>query len=113
MTNGGTIQMKMEQSEQWLGLYANNNTPLNTTVWGYSYNNQQTYLGPTIVAKKDVPINVKWMNNLPYTHLLPIDETIHWANPANGLATVVHLHGGHTESASDGLPELHGFTPRF
>ena len=51
-------------------------------------------------------------------HLLPIDPTIHWAfeDVANwhqyGVPVVTHLHGGHTESASDGLPEA-WFSPNF
>jgi FtsP/CotA-like multicopper oxidase with cupredoxin domain len=38
-------------------------------------------------------------------HLLPVDTSLHMANPALGIPTVVHLHGGHTESASDGQTE--------
>ncbi|MCB0517515.1 MAG: multicopper oxidase domain-containing protein [Saprospiraceae bacterium] len=111
-TNGGTYNIGMEQSSQYLGLYATNGTPLNTTVWGYSYNGTKMYLGPTFITKKDVPIDVKWMNNLPMTHLLPIDHSIHQAHPMSGIPTVVHLHGGHTEPDSDGYPEA-WFTQNF
>ncbi|HHM21974.1 MAG TPA: hypothetical protein ENJ20_08110, partial [Bacteroidetes bacterium] len=104
-TNGGTYHIGMEQSTQWLGLMDANGHPVNTTVWGYSFNNNHMYLGPTFVTKKDVPIDVRWINNLPMTHLLPVDESIHKARPNAGVPTVVHLHGGHTESASDGYPE--------
>src|SRR4029434_11164307 len=39
---------------------------------------------------------------------------LHWAMPdnypASGIPIVTHVHGGHSESASDGLPDA-GFTP--
>ena len=111
-SNGGTFYLKMEQSQQWLGLQSANGNPIMTNVWGYSYNHQKNYLGPTFNVQKDVPIDVKWINNLPFTHLLPIDESIHKAEPTSGIPTVVHLHGGHTESASDGFPDA-WFTQNF
>jgi spore coat protein A len=56
-----------------------------------------------------------WKNKLPkYNfdypglggHLLPVDPNLHMAYPVKGgIPVVTHLHGGHTESASDGLPE--------
>lgn len=62
-----------------------------TTVWGYgSVSNPATFTYPasTIEAKVDRPVRVKWINDLkdPKTghflpHLLPIDQTLHWANP--------------------------------
>jgi FtsP/CotA-like multicopper oxidase with cupredoxin domain len=72
---------------------------------------------------------VKWMNELvdPATgnflpHLLPVDQTLHWANPPGGLAgrdkrgfdptpymgpvpIVTHVHGAHTTEDSDGYAE--------
>jgi len=71
-----------------------------------------------------VPVNIFWANNLvdehgiPLKHLLPVDTTIHWAfkGVANweqyGVPVVTHIHGGHTESASDGIPES-WYTPYF
>jgi spore coat protein A len=88
-----------------------------TTVWGYGpVGGAVTFPGPTFVAYRDVPVNIKWRNNLPksYTypdgpnaHLVAVDPTLHMAMPtkSKGIPAVVHLHGGHTESASDGLPE--------
>ncbi len=108
-TNGGYFSMEMREVVQHLGLYKNGN-PLYTSVWGYGpYRGTVTYPGPTFLAMKDVDVDVKWENQLPSTHLLPVDQTLHWAAPPgyprNGQPAVVHLHGGHTESASDGLPE--------
>lgn len=119
--NGGLFTIGISQFDQWLGLRNSmTNQPLQTKVWGYN----GSYPGPTILAKENVPIQVFWRNNLldglnqPLPHLLPVDESIHWAfddEPgwrAYGVPVVSHLHGGHTESASDGLPDA-WFTPNF
>jgi spore coat protein A len=115
--NGGTVDMYMEQTQQWLGLVSLTNTPLNTTVWGYGPAGAVTYPGPTFIAKKNVPVYINWFNNLP-GHFLPVDASLHMAHPpgltapqvaawyaAGNVPVVAHLHGGHTESASDGIPE--------
>ena len=52
-----------------------------TTIWGYN----GIFPGPTIVARRDRRVVVRQLNNLP--------ESVS-----------VHLHGGHTPPASDGLP---------
>jgi spore coat protein A len=130
VTAGGKYDMEMKETVQWLGLYNPAMMPLMTTVWGYGQPDDQpgflapSYPGPTFVAMRDVPLDIKWKNKLPrypkYAfpgypggHLLPVDPTLHMAHPAKGgIPTVVHLHGGHTESASDGLPEA-WFTQGF
>ncbi len=125
--NGGTFQMEMNETTQWLGLTTPGpgGTPLLTKVWGYGpLGGTVTYPGPTFIAKKNVPVNVSWINNLP-GHFLPVDASLHMASPhgltipevaawyaAGNVPTVAHLHGGHTESASDGLPEA-WFTQGF
>jgi len=119
--DGGKFAIGVTQFEQWLGLVdPGTKQPLKTKVWGY----HGMYPGPTILAKKDVPVEVFWNNNLvdgsnkPLHHLLPVDPTIHWAlNKTvnwrqSGIPMVTHLHGGHTESASDGLPDA-WYTPNF
>lgn len=73
-----------------------------TTLWGYN----GSFPGNTIEATLGKKIQVTWINNLPLTHLLPVDKTLHGADMgAPEVRTVVHLHGGHVPSASDGLPE--------
>ncbi len=126
----GPYQIGMGQTTQSLGLIDPlTNTPLLTTIWGYTGKPKVgaasiTYPGRTFVAMKDSPVTVKWQNNLILTsHLLPVDTTLAWAlgadhrdadgNPvsgstfegAGGIPAVAHLHGGHNESDSDGLPE--------
>jgi spore coat protein A len=73
-----------------------------TKLWGY--NGQ--YPAPTFEARRGRPIAVKWENNLPGTHFLPIDPTIHGAEaPTPQVRTVVHLHGHKVMPDSDGYPE--------
>jgi spore coat protein A len=121
-TAPGSFEMEMAETEQQLGLVDPTGQPLTTTVWGYGLvGDGVTYPGPSFVASKEVPITITWHNNLPdynfpggpAPHLLPVDPNIHIAHPIlGGIPTVTHLHGGHTESASDGLPEA-WFTQDF
>jgi len=119
MTGGGYLEIEARQAQQHLGIYNPlTGAPLMTTVWGYD----GTYPGPTIVARENVPVDVRWTNGLvdnhgdALPHLLPVDTSVHWAMPAGwpacGVPLVTHLHGGHTESASDGLPDA-WFTPNY
>ena len=70
-----------------------------TTVWGYgavasdSNRGLLVHNAPslTIEARHNRPVQVKWINDLmdPATgrdlpHLLPVDQTLHWANPPGG-----------------------------
>ena len=71
-----------------------------TTVWGYgavasaSKNGLLLHNAPslTIEAKWNTPVRVKWINELKdeagiyLPHLLPVDPTLHWANPPGGIA---------------------------
>jgi len=105
-----------------------------TTVWSYgSVNHPGTFNYPafTIEASFMRPVRVKWINGLVddsggfLPHLLPVDPTLHWANPPGGtdgrdmrpafgstpgpykgpVPIVTHLHGGHNAQESDGYPE--------
>ena len=62
--------------------------------------------GPTFETRAGEPLLVEWVNALPSTHFLPIDQTIHGAEPDKpAVRTVVHLHGAKTRPESDGYPE--------
>jgi len=115
-----------------------------TKVWGYegeahnpvtceSLGTVKSTPGCTFEAVQGIPVRVKWVNNLldgagrPLSYMLPVDPTLHWANPNNmemptgtmtspgfppGFAEaqtpvpiVPHLHGGEVPSTSDGHPE--------
>lgn len=120
-TGGGKFTLSVTQFEQPLGLRDPlTGNPLQTRVWGYN----GTFPGPTVLASKDVPVQVYWENKLvdaagkPLPHLLPVDVSLHWALRKEmnwqefGVPIVTHLHGGHSESASDGLPDA-WYTPKF
>ncbi|MBN2205095.1 MAG: bilirubin oxidase, partial [Thermoleophilia bacterium] len=70
-----------------------------TTVWGYgavasaSKRGLLLHNAPslTIEARVGRPVRVKWINDLVHPadgsylpHLLPVDPTLHWANPPGG-----------------------------
>jgi spore coat protein A len=70
-------------------------------IWGYN----GTYPGPTIETMKGQTVFVKWVNNLPRRHFLPVDKTLHGAIDNPEVRTVVHLHGADVAPDSDGHPE--------
>ena len=81
-----------------------------TTFWGYDPRNPlgggsqpQKHLGGIIVAQKGVPIQITFQNNLPQTHIIPVDTSIMGADGAQNRAAV-HLHGGFVPWISDGGP---------
>jgi spore coat protein A len=104
---------------------------LTTTVWSYGSANHPgsfNYPAFTIEASWRTPVRVKWINQLVdangnyLPHLLPVDQTLHWANPPGSphgrdsrgtdptrysgpVPIVTHLHGGHSGEESDGFPE--------
>jgi spore coat protein A, manganese oxidase len=112
-----------------------------TTVWGYGSFNDPVQ-GPranasfnfpafTVEVERDELVRVQWVNQLMdaqrnyLPHLLPVDPTLHWANPPGGTSgrdmrptftqtpspytgpvpIVTHLHGAHVPAISDGYPE--------
>jgi spore coat protein A, manganese oxidase len=100
-----------------------------TTVWSYGTVDPEgafNYPAFSIEAKAGKPVRVKWINQLVdangnyLPHLLPVDQTLHWANPpgprdsmgnmdptpyTGPVPVVVHLHGAHVDPDSDGYPE--------
>jgi len=116
-----------------------------TTVWSYGPaadptplvapdpTSQFNYPSYTVETSSNVPVSVRWINDLvdPATgdclpHILPIDQTLHWANPpmdcrmgsprtdcagqnpapyTGPVPIVTHVHGAHVEGHSDGYPE--------
>ncbi len=112
-----------------------------TTVWSYgslsmpgtaAQGGSFHYPAFTIEAKWRQAVRVKWVNDLVdangdfLPHLLPVDQTLHWANPpgeclegpprpdcegasqepyTGPVPMVVHLHGGASTQENDGFPE--------
>jgi spore coat protein A, manganese oxidase len=110
-----------------------------TTVWSYGavgLPETRHYPARSIEATVNTPVTVTWINNLKdaagnfLPHLLPVDQTLHWANPpqtcfdeaTGGVLTgtdcagrdqapytgpvpiITHLHGAHVGPDSDGFP---------
>ncbi|QFT90357.1 Spore coat protein A [Bacillus sp. THAF10] len=74
----------------------------NTTVWGY----EGMFPGPTIQVESGERVYIKWKNDLPSKHLLPVDFTVHGAHhDVPEVRTVVHVHGAVVEAESDGYPD--------
>jgi FtsP/CotA-like multicopper oxidase with cupredoxin domain len=102
-----------------------------TTVWSYVKDNDPAtfnYPAFTIEARVGTPTRVKWINGLVdkngnyLKHLLPVDQTLHWANAPAGpgnqdsrgktaalyegpVPIITHLHGGESQQQFDGFPE--------
>ncbi|MEG0472964.1 MAG: multicopper oxidase domain-containing protein, partial [Solibacillus sp.] len=72
-----------------------------STIWGYD----GLCPGPTIEASKDKTTYVKYNNQLPLKHFLPVDYTLHSVSDSVEVRTVVHLHGANVNWESDGNPE--------
>lgn len=96
-------------------------------------NSQFNYPAYTIEARKNRPVSVDWVNDLKnpkngkyLQHLIPVDQTLHWANPLadcisgsprtdcrgdnelvykGPVPIVTHVHGAHVGPESDGYPE--------
>ena len=98
-------------------------------------NSQFNYPAFTVENIKDTVTSVDWINDLKENfgagpnylpHLLPIDQTLHWANPGadciegdprtdcrgqsqdpymGPVPIIVHVHGAHSTPESDGYPE--------
>jgi spore coat protein A, manganese oxidase len=91
-----------------------------TTMWGYGTSAQPAlWPGYTFELRAGQTVKVRYANNLTgitYPKDVPVDQTLHWADPLNGgnpanrfytgpVPLVAHQHGGDTESLSDGLPD--------
>ncbi len=108
-----------------------------TTLWAYGRDGDPLpapgvvstfqYPSATVEARTGHPVRVTWINDLVdgeghfLPHLLPVDSTIHWADPGSesghdhmgGTHTlysgpvpiITHVHGAHSFDHSDGHPE--------
>jgi len=62
--------------------------------------------GLTFETRNGQGVLVEWVNELPSSHFLPIDHSLHGAEKDKPeVRGVVHLHGGKTPPESDGYPE--------
>jgi spore coat protein A len=80
--------------------------PNPTRLWGYGQGNTSTFrhLGGIIAAKRGTPVQITFRNNLPPTHIIPVDDTIMGVAGNQNNRANVHLHGGLVPWTSDGGP---------
>ena len=118
----GIYHVDMAQTTQQTGLLKANGRRASTKVWGYGTSKGVSWPGPTFDVQKDVETQVRWTNKLvskngkPLPHLLPVDESAHWCYSLpgyeqysiakDGVPTIAHLHGGHSDFQYDGNPEF-------
>jgi spore coat protein A, manganese oxidase len=73
-----------------------------STLWGYN----NSWPGPTFEVRRSQPLTVKWINELPLKHFLPIDTTIHGSEEGvPEVRTITHVHGAQVLPESDGYPD--------
>jgi spore coat protein A, manganese oxidase len=101
----------MGQYQQWM----HPDLPGPTKLWGYADATNGLpafrYLGPAIVATRDKPVRINFINLLPPIHPLPVDNTIPGAETGQHQnRAAIHMHGGFVPWTSDGGP-FHWFTP--
>jgi spore coat protein A len=95
-----------------------------TWVWGYRagiipFNPAGTYTGPVIIATRNMPTQIRFVNNLTADNIAWrewTDQTLHWADPLNGEANMCAHMGGmptgecaqHYQGPIPAVPHLHG-----
>jgi len=73
-----------------------------TRMWSYG----PSALAPLIEARSGEPLQIRWVNNLPAKHFLPIDHSLHGCGKdVPEVRAIVHLHGAKAPSKDDGYPE--------
>jgi FtsP/CotA-like multicopper oxidase with cupredoxin domain len=114
----------MPKTKVWSYASVTNPDPPNPNNPGGTLN----YPAFSIEATAGKNLRVKWINDLKnqngkfFPHLLPVDQTLHWANPPGGeggtdmrgmnptpylgpVPIVTHVHGSHAYDHSDGFTE--------
>jgi FtsP/CotA-like multicopper oxidase with cupredoxin domain len=115
----GRYRITISEGQTFTGLMGPRGA-LKTTIFGYKDGpgaRRVTWPGRTFqVQKGSGETRVRWENDLPNYHLLPVDTSLHWAYSLegyqkysikkNGVPIVTHVHGGHSDFQFDGNPEF-------
>src|SRR5579875_3617090 len=73
-----------------------------TRMWSYG----ATALAPLIQVNRGDTLQVRWINDLPTRHFLPVDHSLHGCGrDVPEVRATAHLHGAKVPSADDGYPE--------
>jgi spore coat protein A, manganese oxidase len=78
--------------------------PNPTRLWGFGQNGNFKHLGGIIAAPRGKPVQITFRNNLPPTHIIPVDSTIMGIAGNQVNRADIHLHGGLVPWPSDGGP---------
>jgi spore coat protein A len=80
-----------------------------TSLMGYRDSNNASsasthrHLGGIIIAARGTGSRLRFTNNMPSTHIIPVDKTVPGANQRQDR-TATHIHGGFVPWTSDGGP---------
>jgi spore coat protein A len=116
----GRYKITVSEGSQRTGLVDSRGRLLRTSIFGYKDGrgaNTVTWPGRTFQVRRDSgQTRVRWQNDLPKSHLLPVDTSLHWAYSLkgyqkysidkNGVPIITHVHGGHSDFQFDGNPEF-------
>ena len=132
-TSTGSVQVSVSEGVSETGLLGPDGvTPVTTPVWGYGTPELgYTWPGRTFEVQSGETLTVNWRNRIPiengylltglnngfrgdFSQRSVVDTSYHWAYSIKGYRNytieehgtpiVPHLHGGHTDEASDGNP---------
>ena len=105
------------RNDHFWGSTGNGANFLETEIYGYDDGTGPTWPGKTFQVESGRPVQIQWVNNLEPNggHLLPVDTLLHWCYSLprytrysiaeDGVPTVAHVHGHHSQARSDGNPE--------
>jgi FtsP/CotA-like multicopper oxidase with cupredoxin domain len=118
----GRYKVQIREAMHDAGLVDPLGNPVLTPIFGYTDSNVRgaapTWPGKTFeVQSGPTQTEVKFQNRLEgKAHLLPVDTNLHWCYSLpgyenftianNGVPTITHLHGGHSDFQYDGNPEF-------
>jgi FtsP/CotA-like multicopper oxidase with cupredoxin domain len=116
----GRYKITIAEGSQRTGLVDARGRLRKTFIFGYKDGRDAqsvTWPGRTFQIRRDEGQTVvRWQNDLPNYHLLPVDTSLHWAYSLHGyekysiknrgVPIITHLHGGHSDFQFDGNPEF-------
>ena len=118
MRQGGNVHIEMKKFDHNFKGGLSFATPM----YGYALQGHApSFPGPTILTRRDVPVNITWHNSLEAPHILDShiarDLLLHPSScyPACGIPAIVHIHGMEVPASSDGVPyqSLYGNSSRI
>ena len=113
---GGNFTVDIGRNDDHFTGLVNGLGQVKTPIFGYGTGGNYTWPGMTFEVQSNIPTTVTWNNHLGFSHLLPVDESLHWAYSLpgyqdltienNGVPIITHVHGSHVNYQFDGNPEF-------